>query len=265
MFPPQQLEQMVASIALYPDDLLAHVLTAATVYQQIPDAAGWANEHAYLHGEQLAAAIREDNLPWDVSVLALIPFPQVLSTMAQNMQWTEQLGDAVLSQRGDVMDAVQRLRARANQDGYFQDPQFSRYERVVVSGPGLYQIDPVGSYYYVPYYNPQIFFGARRGFFGVSFGPAISIGGFFNPWGWGSGIGFGWRDHSIRLGGEVWNRGWVDRDRYNRRVEIAPNRRPETHGYVPQYRGENQRHDAPQHQEQHRDQPHRDNRDHDHH
>ena len=113
VFPPQQLDQMVASIALYPDGLLAHVLTAATVYQQIPEAAGWANQHAYLHGNALAEAIREDNLPWDVSVLALLPFPQVLSQMAQYMQWTEQLGDAVLAQRPDVMDAVQRLRARA--------------------------------------------------------------------------------------------------------------------------------------------------------
>lgn len=258
VFPPQQLEQMVASVALYPDNLLAHVLTAATVYQQIPAAAGWANQHAYLHGGQLAEAIREDNLPWDVSILSLIPFPQILSTMAQNMQWTEQLGDAVLAQRGDVMDAVQRLRARANQYGYFQDPQFSRYERVVVAGPGLYQIDPLGGDYYVPYYNPQIFFGgARRGIYGAfSFGPAVSIGGFFNPWGWGTGFGFGWREHSIRVGGDVWNRGWADRERFNRPVYLAPDRRPESHGYIPQRRDF-----GPPRPEQRRDDR-RDNRDH---
>jgi hypothetical protein len=257
VFPPQQLEQMVASIALYPDGLLAHVLTAATVYQQIPEAAGWANQHAYLHGEQLAAAIREDNLPWDVSVLSLIPFPQVLGTMAQNMQWTEQLGDAVLAQRPDVMDAIQRLRARASQDGYFRDPQFNRYERVVVAGPGLYQIDPVGPDYYVPYYNPQIFFAPPRpGFFvGFSFGPAVSIGGFFSPWGWGPGVGLGWREHSIIVGGSPWNRGWVDRERFNRPVPFHDNGRPESHGYVPQRR------DGGPRPEQHRDE-HRDNREH---
>jgi hypothetical protein len=236
-FPPQQLEQMVASIALYPDNLLAHVLTAATVYQQIPAAAGWANQHAYLHGAALAAAIREDNLPWDVSVLSLIPFPQVLSQMAQYMQWTEQLGDAVLGERPEVMDAIQRLRARAQQEGYLQDPQFTRYERVEVAGPGLIQIDPLGPDYYVPYYNPQIFFVApRRGFFaGFSFGPAISVGGYFGPWGWGPGVGFGWREHSILIGGNPWNRGWVDRGRYNRPIPFAEHR-TESHGYVPQRR-----------------------------
>ena len=256
VFPPQQLEQIVASIALYPDNLLAHVLTAATVYQQIPPAAGWANQHAYLHGEQLAAAIREDNLPWDVSILSLLPFPQILSTMAQNMQWTEQLGDAVLAQRADVMDAVQRLRARASQYGYFQDPQFSRYERVVVAGPGIYQIEPLGADYYVPYYNPRIFFAAPRpGFFvGFSFGPAVSIGGFFTPWGWGPGYGLGWREHSILWGGAAWNRGWVDRERFNRPIPFRAERGPENHAYVPQ-RGV-QRHDEPR-RDEHRDRDHR--------
>ncbi len=254
-FPPQQLEQMVASIALYPDSLLAHVLTAATVYQQIPAAAGWANQHAYLHGEALAGAIREDNLPWDVSVLALLPFPQVLSQMAQYMQWTEQLGDAVLAQRGDVMDAVQRLRARARQYGYFNDPQFDRYERVVTPAPGVIEIDPIAAdYFYVPYYNPRIFFVAPRpGFFvGFSFGAGIPIGGYFNNWGWGPGFGFGWREHSILFGGgNVWNRGWVDRGRFNRTVPFAGEHR-ESHPYVPQRR-EEPRGGHDEHRDEHRD------------
>jgi hypothetical protein len=238
LLPPQQLDQMVASIALYPDGLLAHVLTAATFPQQIPEAAGWANQHAYLHGEALAQAIREDNLPWDVSVLALLPFPQVLSQMAQYMQWTQQLGDAVLAQRGDVMDAVQRLRARANQEGYLRDPQFTQYERVVVEGP-IIQIDPIGPAYYVPYYNPQIFFvGRRPGFYaGFSFGPAITIGGFFGGFGWGVGYGFSWRDHAIIYGGNPWNRGWGDRGRVVVRPGFEPNRRVEQHGWAPERRG----------------------------
>ena len=241
---------------MYPDNLLAHVLTAATVYQQIPEAAGWANQHAYLHGAALAQAIREDNLPWDVSVLSLLPFPQVLSQMAQYMQWTEQLGDAVLAQRPDVMDAIQRLRARAQQYGYFQDPQFTHYEHVVVAGPGLIQIDPLGPDYFVPYYNPQIFFVAPRpGFFaGFSFGPGISIGAAFSPWGWGPGVGFGWREHSILIGGNPWNRGWVDRARFNRPIAVGPERRAETHGYVPQRREEPRREE---HRDDHRDRDHR--------
>ena len=134
-----------------------------------------------------------------------------------------ELGDAVLAQRADVMDAVQRLRATANQNGYLRDPQFSRYERVDIAGPGLIQIDPIGADHYVPYYNPQIFFGGpRRSFFaGFTFGPAIPIGGFFNTWGWGAGYGFGWRDHSIQFGGSNWNRGWVDRERFNRPMQYG--------------------------------------------
>lgn len=263
LLPPDQLDQLVASIALYPDSLLAHVLTAATVYEQIPEAAGWANQHAYLHGADLAGAIQQDQLPWDVSVLALIPFPQVLSQMAQYMQWTEQLGNAVLAQRPDVMDAIQRLRQRAQQDGYFQDPQFSSHERVVLSSPGSIQIDPIGGDYFVPYYNPSIFFVApRRGFYaGFSFGPAISVGSYFSPWGWGGGLGFGWRNHSILIGGNNWDRRWVDRDRFNRHVEIRPEHRMDQHGYVPHYQG------AP-HREAQRQEQHRDNhggREHDHH
>jgi len=248
LLPPQQLDQMVASIALYPDGLLAHVLTAATFYPQIPEAAGWANQHAYLKGDALAQAIREDNLPWDVSVLALLPFPQVLSQMAQYMQWTQQLGDAVLAQRGDVMDAIQRLRARANQDGYFRDPEFARYEQVQIEGPGLIDILPVGPAYYVPYYNPQIFFVPRRpGFYGVfSFGPAITLGVGFAPWGWGVGaIGFGWRDHAILIGGNHWDRGW--HDRMVVRPGYVPARRVETHGWAPERRGGEEHRDREHH------------------
>jgi hypothetical protein len=249
MLPPQQLDQLVASVALYPDGLLAHVLTAATFYQQIPEAAGWANQHAYLKGDALAAAIREDNLPWDVSVLALLPFPQVLSQMAQYMQWTEQLGDAVLAQRPDVMDAIQRLRAIAQRDGYFRDPSFTRYEQVQYPAPGIVQIVPVGPAYYVPYYNPQIFFVAPRpGFFvGFSFGPAIVVGGAFAPFGWGVGsFGFGWREHSILIGGNPWVRGWRDRPVFAARPGgYVPERRIEQHGYAPARREE--------HREEHRE------------
>jgi len=136
----------VASIALYPDNLLAHVLTQPRFINN--SSSRWLGyQHAYLHGAALAAAIREDNLPWDVSVLSLIPFPQVLSQMAQYMQWTEQLGDAVLGERPEVMDAIQRLRARASRRVSARS-QFTRYERVEVAGPGLIQIDPLGPDYY---------------------------------------------------------------------------------------------------------------------
>jgi hypothetical protein len=113
-------------------------------------------------------------------------------------------------------------------------------------GPGAIRIDPIGADYFVPYYSPQIFFGApRRGLaVGFSFGPAVSIGGgFFSPWGWGTGVGygFGWREHTILYGGNQWNRGWADRPRFDRpyvggaRFE-GP--RVEQHGYAPARREE---------------------------
>jgi hypothetical protein len=225
LLPPQQLDQLVQPIALYPDGLLAQVLTASTFSNEIPDAAGWANEHAYLRGEALARAIQDDNLPWDPSVLALLPFPSVLNYMAQYMGWTQQLGNAVLAQRGDVMDAVQRMRQEAYNYGYLQN---SPYTRVVVADPGEIEILPVTpGYYYVPYYNPAVVFvRPRAGFYvggAIRFGPMITVGAAFAPWGWGA-VGFGWREHTILVDNRPWARTWVNRGRY-----VAPYayRRPE--------------------------------------
>ena len=112
-FTPEQLDKLVARIALYPDSLLAQVLAAATYSNQIPDAARWADQHHYLTGQALADAIQEDHLPWDPSVQALLPFPSVLEMMANDMSWTTDLGNAFLSQQQAVMDAVQRERKKA--------------------------------------------------------------------------------------------------------------------------------------------------------
>jgi hypothetical protein len=102
----KQLDQLVGRIALYPDPLLAQVMTASTYWGEIPDAARWADEHSYLKGDALAKAIQDDHLLWDPSVLALLPFPSVLDMMARDPGWTEQLGNAVLTQHEQVMDAV---------------------------------------------------------------------------------------------------------------------------------------------------------------
>lgn len=215
VMPPQQLDQLVQPIALYPDGLLAQVLTASTYSNQIPDAAAWANQHSYLHGDQLAQAIQVDNLPWDTSVLALLPFPQVLNYMAQYMGWTQQLGNAVLVQRNDVMDAVQRMRQEAYNYGYLRSNQ---YERVEAMGPNDIGILPVSpGYYYVPYYDPYVVFAAPRpGFFiggAIRFGPGIVIGAGFAPWGWGH-VGFEWRTHALLLDGRPWVRTWANRGVY---------------------------------------------------
>src|SRR5579863_1713916 len=119
-FPPQQLDQLVARIALYPDPLLAQVLAAATYSNDIPAAAQWADQHHYLTGQTLANAIAADQLPWDPSVQALLPFPSVLDIMSADMNWTSQLGNAFLAQPQDVMDAVQRQRAISQRYGYLR-------------------------------------------------------------------------------------------------------------------------------------------------
>ena len=212
---PQQLDQLVSRIALYPDGLLAQVLTASTYANEIPDAANWANQHAYIHGDELARAIQEDRLPFDQSVMALLPFPQVLQMMAQDMGWTQQLGNAVLAQRGDVMDAVQRERQRAYDYHYLQSNQ---YERVNYVGPGEIEILPTTpGYWVVPYYDPYVVYARPRpGFFvggAIRFGPAITIGAGFAPFGWG-GVGFGWRSHDILIDQHPWGRTWVNRGVY---------------------------------------------------
>lgn len=237
---PQQLHQLVGPIALYPDGLLAQVLTSATFSNQIPSAAGWAVQHEYLRGDALAQAIRADNLNFDPSVMALLPFPSVLDYMARYMGWTQALGNAVLSQRDQVMDAVQQLRQEAYSFGYLQN---SPYQRVEVAGPGQIVIIPINpGMYYVPYYNPVVVFARPRpGFFvggAIRFGGGISIGAAFAPWGWG-GAGFGWREHTILIDRRPWVRTWQ-----NRGVYQHPYAAPYRHEGAPR---EEHRHDGHEH------------------
>jgi hypothetical protein len=212
-YPPEQLDQMVSRIALYPDPLLAQILTASTYSDQIPDAARWADGHHYLTGQDLANAIEQDQVPWDPSVQALLPFPSVLDMMASDMAWTTDLGNAVLAQRDAVMDAVQRMRASAEQYGYLRtNPQV-----VVSTGPYI-TIMPVNpAFIVVPAYNPAVVFVAPRpGFFvggAISFGFGITIGAWFHPWGWGV-THFGWGEHAIYVNNVRWQRTWVNRTTY---------------------------------------------------
>jgi len=233
-YAPGQLDGLVSRIALYPDPLLAQVLAAATFPDQIPDAARWADQHHYLTGQALADAIQADQLPWDPSVQALLPFPSVLDMMASDMNWTTDLGNAFLAQQQDVMDAVQRERHAAYQYGYLR----SNPQVVVTPGPYI-TIAPVNpAFIVVPYYDPRVVFIAPRpGFFvggAIRFGFGVTIGGFFRPWGWGVGR-FDWRGHAVIINNNPWRRTWVNRREYVhpypavRRVPPAADRAPERH------------------------------------
>jgi hypothetical protein len=211
---PQQIEGLVNRIALYPDPLLAQTLTAATYWDEVPEAAAWADQHAYLKGDALSQAIQSDSLPWDPSVLALLPFPSVLDMMARDPNWTGQLGNAVLGQRDEVMDAVQRLRQQAYDYGYLR----SNSDIDVIDQGGYVEIQPFNPYlYYVPIYDPIVVFGPPRpGLFiggAIRFGPAVTLSVSFGRFGW-FGSGFGWREHAVLIDHRPWVRTYANRGVY---------------------------------------------------
>ncbi|MDR1990753.1 MAG: DUF3300 domain-containing protein, partial [Acidobacteriaceae bacterium] len=157
-YPPQELDRIVSPIALYPDPLLAQMLSAATFSPEIPAAAQWANQYHYLSPAQLPPMMSAGQLPWQPSVQALLPFPQVLDMMASAMPWTEELGAAFLVSPVQVMDAVQRQRQAAYNYGYLR----SNAQMIVRTGPYI-EIIPVNpAVVFVPYYDPMIVFMPPR-------------------------------------------------------------------------------------------------------
>jgi hypothetical protein len=210
-----ELDHLVSRIALYPDPLLAQTLTASTFSDVIPEAATWADQHSYLKGDALAHAIQADHLQWDPSLLGLLPFPSVLDMMADDPTWTQALGSAVLTQRPEVMDAVQRMRRQAHDYGYLVPNGYVN----VVNDAGYIEIQPLNpAVLYVPVYDPLIVYAPPRPGFvvgaAIHFGPAITIGGTFVSWGWWTGPAFVWPSHVILVGGHPWVRTWVNRGIY---------------------------------------------------
>ena len=213
VFPPQELDRLVSPVALYPDPLLAQILTAATFSPEIPDAARWADQHHYVPAGALPAAIAEDRLPWQPSVQALLPFPSVLDMMASDMPWTQEIGNAFLGDPQAVMDAVQRMRQVAMSYGYLRSNA-----QVVVRGGPYIEILPVNpAYVVVPYYNPGVVFVApRRGFVvtgAIRYGFGVSLGAAFAPWGWGT-TRFVWTNHALIVNNAPWGRTWANRSVY---------------------------------------------------
>ncbi len=154
LFPPDQIEQLVAPIALYPDALIAQILMAATYPLDIVQAARWTRDNGDLEGETLEKAA--DEQAWDPSVKTLVFFPEVLEYMSENLDWTQDLGDAMLGQQDEVMDAVQRLRNDAQDAGTLQTTEQQRVETegdTIVIQPAESQV------VYVPTYDPSTVYG----------------------------------------------------------------------------------------------------------
>ncbi len=155
---PAELDALVAPIALYPDDLLSLVLMASTYPLEVVEAQRWLDANKKLSDAQRKAAL--EKLSWDQSVKSLIATPTVLEMMSTQLTWTRKLGDAVLAQQTDVMDAVQRLRAKARSRDKLVT---TKQQRVTVQNTGPRQviaIEPVDpNLIYVPYYEPAVVYG----------------------------------------------------------------------------------------------------------
>ncbi len=151
----EELEQMIAPIALYPDDLLAQMFMASTYPLEIVEADRWVKANPNLKGTQLATSLEKQT--WDPSVRSLVNFPSVLSMMSDKLDWTQKLGDAFLAQQKDVMNTVQRLRAKAQANGSLKTTN----EQKVTTQAQTIIIEPANpQVIYVPAYNPVVVYGA---------------------------------------------------------------------------------------------------------
>jgi len=191
---PEELQQLVAPIALYPDSLVAQILAASTFPEQVVEADRWVQAHPDLTGDALGQAV--DQQPWDPSVKALAAFPSVLGNMDKNLSWTSSLGDAYYNQQEDVMNAIQVMRRRAEGAGNLK----STPQQTVTTQDSTIVIQPANpEVVYLPAYDPWIVYGgpiaAWPGWYpypGIWFGgPYLSFGAGFGI-GWFGGFGWGW-------------------------------------------------------------------------
>ncbi|MFT4118531.1 DUF3300 domain-containing protein [Bradyrhizobium sp.] len=221
---PQQLEALVAPIALYPDELLANVLAASTYPLEVVEADRWLKEHKTLKGDALKTEV--DKQGWDDSIKALASTADVLAMMSDQLDWTKKLGDAFLAQQPDVMDAIQRLRNKAYDNKKLVT---TRQQKVSVQAQEgkqvvvIQQADPAAMY--VPYYDPVTVYGAWPyaeyppyywGYppyigagavaAGIAFGTAWAIGHWGNYW--GGGCNWGNRNIYVNRRTAVINTGW---------------------------------------------------------
>jgi Protein of unknown function (DUF3300)/Chaperone of endosialidase len=220
---PEQLDALVAPIALYPDNLLAEVLMASTYPLEIVEAERWVQANKNLKGDQLKAAV--DQQKWEDSVKSLTATPDVLEMMSKQLDWTRDLGDAVLAQQPDVMDAVQRLRGKAQANKKLTSNKQQTVSTQEESGKQVIVIQPTDpDTVYVPYYDPGVVYGSwpspayppyyfgYPGYIaggliagGLAFGAGYALGRWAGGGGccWGGGMGWGNNNININRNGNV--------------------------------------------------------------
>jgi hypothetical protein len=215
----QQLDDLVAPIALYPDPLVGQVLAASTYPVELVEAQQWLKTVSNLNGQALMDAAKQQN--WDPSVQALVAMPDVMNLLTQDIHWTTDLGNAFLAQQGDVMSSVQRMRQRAQANGQLKSNAQESVSTNYDNGQQAIEIQPTNpDVIYVPAYDPYYVwgYGAYPSLYypdGYWFEPGINIGFYFGGWGGWSygGWGWGWRPnwfgHNIYI-----NHGFFDRYHY---------------------------------------------------
>ena len=218
---PNQLDDLVAPIALYPDPLISQILVAATYPLELVQAWQWLQRNPGLNGADLTQAAQQQN--WDPSIQALVVFPDLVKRLNQDITWTTNLGNAFLNQQVDVMDAVQRMRSKAEQAGKLSSTSQQTVTNTTDAGQPVIEIQPANpQVMYLPNYDPAYIWGPPLyypyaswyypgGYFG--FGMGIQIGAFFGG-GWGGWGGWGWRpgwgNHSV-----IVNNNFIHRYNFN--------------------------------------------------
>src|SRR5215470_20374882 len=158
LLPPDQLQSLLAPVALYPDELLSQILVASTYPLELVQAEQWLERNQGLSGPAVTQGAQQQN--WDPSVQALVVFPDLMRRLTQDITWTTNLGNAFLAQQGDVMDAVQQLRMRAQQAGKLASTPQQQVIQTVDDGRPVIEIEPVNpAVIYVPEYDPALIWG----------------------------------------------------------------------------------------------------------
>jgi hypothetical protein len=208
--PPDQLDSLVAPIALYPDPLLAQLLAASTYPLEIIQLQQWLANHKDLKDKALADAAAKES--WDPSIQAMAALPDVVNRLANDIKWTTDLGNAFLAQQSDVMDAVQRMRRKAQDKGTLKTTEQQKVETKVVENQPVIVIEQANpQVVYVPSYNPVVVYGPPVypyyplyypgwGYYAtgvaISFGIGVMMGAFWSGgWGWGC----GWGSNNINI------------------------------------------------------------------